>query len=82
MDGDKIDHQALRAILSLEAKQGFMIHHIYGNMFGLNFSFLPKPEMVDEKIMTLIGKIEVDGGKLSPYLKGDFQEFFATFSDQ
>lgn len=61
--------------LSLATAEGLIVHHLQGNMCGLDFSFLPKPKMNDAQALTFLGTVKIHGGRLAPYVGGMLKDF-------
>jgi hypothetical protein len=59
----------------LNTPEGLSIQKIEGNLFGLEFSFLPETKMEEEYLLTFLGSVKIDAEKLLPICNQDVKDF-------
>jgi hypothetical protein len=69
-----VDERVFYADLKLFSENGPMVQKIEGNLFGLNFEFLPINKM-DEWVF--LGDVKIDADKLYPHVGKDIQELIS-----
>lgn len=76
-EGEIIDPHSPSFIMDCKLKgpDGLSISKIEGNLLGVDFEFLPMPNMQDQFSMIFIGSAKFDLGKLKEILVGDLRDF-------
>ncbi len=71
------EKQALYVECLLNTPEGLSVQKIEGNLFGLEFSFLPESKMEEEYLLTFLGSVKIDAEKLLPVCSQDVKDFIS-----